>query len=69
MANKGEPPAQYIDGWVANKAGMPRTRNPYDINSQFASFELWTEGWMSRKYAWKNNQPLPWDDYVPRYEL
>lgn len=62
------PPA-YVDGWIANKHGILRMRNPYDIKSQYASHELWTEGWVARQYAVKNNGDMRLDDFVPRVTL
>lgn len=64
-----ELPAAYVDGWMANKNDVLRARNPYDLRAQFASHELWTEGWTSRKYAKRNNIDTPLDDFVPRVTL
>lgn len=62
------PPA-YVDGWMANKNNVLRARNPYDIRSQFATYELWTEGWTSRQYAIRNSGDLSLDDFTPRVTL
>lgn len=62
-------PAAYVDGWKAHQNNVPRPRNPYDIKSQFASYELWTEGWLARKYALANNSDIALDDFTPRVTL
>lgn len=69
MPKREDKPAQYIDGWMAHKNNLMRTRNPYDIMTQFASHELWTEGWVGRQYAIRNKTPTDLDDYVPRVDV
>lgn len=62
-------PVQYVDGWMAHKHNVDRKRNPYDVRVQFASYELWTEGFMSRKSAARLDGDLSLDDFVPRATL
>lgn len=62
-------PVQLIDGWMAHKHGLARERCPYSGMTQFASHELWVEGWTARRYADKRNEDLSMDDFVPRAML
>lgn len=59
-------PTAYVDGWMANKNNILRIRNPYDIRAQYASHELWVEGWTARQYIVRNSGNLYLDDFVPR---
>jgi len=68
--NGDDLPPAYVDGWMAHKNSVSRNNNPYNIMRQFASYELWMEGWTARNYAGKNNEDMSTlDDYVPRVTL
>jgi len=66
---KDDLPPAYVDGWMANKNNVLRARNPYDLRAQFASYELWVEGWTARQYAIRHGGDLALDDFVPRVTL
>lgn len=63
-------PPPFMDGWMAHKNDVERQRNPYDVRTQWASREAWTEGYVGRKYAIKQGENTDdLDNFQPRYML